>query len=393
MRKLIPKKQINLLRKRADSEHFFGQPPYHLEIIPVVFSQKRFRNKQKTNKMVPLNPSNQPGQQGQNPVTPPTPPQPLAKKSSAPWVPIIIVAGLLLLGVAAYLTYSSMSITRQLEQKVAELEESEKLKAELEGQYNQAIAELDALKGDNEKINALIDEQKAELVAQKEQITVLLRDKKQMDAARREIAGLKSKVAAYIAQVDQLKAEQEQLTQDNQQLKADKDSLSFTLQSKVAENETLSTARAQLVSEKDELTKSVTAGSVIKVKDIKVTGMKVRKSGKTSEKESAKRVDQLKICFTTIANDVVQPGNEKFYIRVINPKGETLAIEDLGSGSTVDKNGQEVRFTQVQEYEYANDETQLCFLWKPNTPFQGGKYKVEIYNKGFFAGSDDFELK
>ena len=43
--------------------------------------------------------------------------------------------------------------------------------------------------------------------------------------------------------------------------------------------------------------------------------------------------------------------------------------------------------------EYANDETQLCFLWKPNSPFQSGKYKVEIYNKGSFAGSDDFELK
>ncbi|MBK9016616.1 MAG: hypothetical protein IPM82_22470 [Saprospiraceae bacterium] len=317
----------------------------------------------------------------------------MPKKKSAPWLPIIIVAGLLLLGVAAWLTYESMNATRQLEQKVAELEESEKLKAELEAQYNKAIAELDALKGENEQINALIDQQKAELEGQKDQIAGLLRDKKKFDAARNEIAGLKARVNEYIAQIEQLKSEQEQLTQDNMQLKEAKDSLSYTLQSKVAENETLSTAKAQLVSEREELTKSVTAGSVIKVKDIKVTGMKVRKSGKTSEKESAKRVDQLKICFTTIANDVVQPGKEKFYIRVINPKGETLAIDDLGSGTTVDKNGQEVRFTQVQEYDYANDETQLCFIWKPNMAFQGGKYKVEIYNKGFFAGSDDFELK
>jgi hypothetical protein len=239
----------------------------------------------------------------------------------------------------------------------------------------------------------MIDQQKAELESQKQQITVLLREKKQLDAARKEIAGLKAKVNGYIAQIEQLKAEQEQLTQDNSQLRADRDSLSYTLQTKVAENETLNTAKAQLVSEREVLTKSVEAGSVIKVKDIKVTGMKVRKSGKTSEKESAKRVDQLKICFTTIANDVVQPGKEKFYVRVINPKGETLAIDDLGSGSTVDKNGQDVRYTQVQEYEYANDETQLCFVWKPNTSFQSGKYKVEIYNKGFFAGSSDFELK
>ncbi|MCU0346275.1 MAG: hypothetical protein MUC59_05010 [Saprospiraceae bacterium] len=345
--------------------------------------------------MLPVDPSNQTGPFGQEPNKPnnPVATTPTAPKRVNPWLPITIIAGLLLLGVAVWLTYNSMSTTRQLEQKVAELEEAEKLKAELETQYNQAIAELDALKGDNEQINALIDQQKAELVAQKGQITDLLRDKKKLDAARREIAGLKAKLNEYIAQVEQLKMEQEQLTQDNLNLKADKDSLAYTFQSKVAENETLSAAKAQLVSEREELSKSVQAGSVIKVKDIKVTGMKVKKSGKTSEKESAKRVDQLKICFTTIANDVVQPGKEKFFIRVINPKGETLAIEDLGSGTTVDKNGEEVRFTQVQEYDYANDETQLCFVWKPNTSFQKGQYKVEIYNKGSFAGSDDFELK
>lgn len=346
--------------------------------------------------MVPVNPINQPGYQGSNPTPPPIPPAvppTPPRKSSTPWVPIVIVVGVLLIGVAAWLTYVNMNTTRVLEQKVAEYQESQKLKDELDAQYKQAIAELDALKGDNEQINATIDQQKTELEAQKEQIKLLLSDKKKMDAARKEIASLKSKVSGYIAQIEQLKSEQEQLTQDNTHLKADKDSLSYTLQSKLAENESLNTAKAQLVSEKEQLSKSVEAGSVIKVKDIKVTGMKVRKSGKTSEKESAKRVDQLKICFTTIANEVVQPGNEKFYIRVINPKGETLAIDDLGSGSTVDKNGQEVRFTQVQEYEYANDETQLCFVWKPNTPFQSGKYKVEIYNKGFFAGSDDFELK
>lgn len=349
--------------------------------------------------MIPVNPSNLSNQpQGQQPTTPTTPPivpasSPMKKKSNGPWLPMLIVAGLLLLGVAVWLTYESMSTTRQLEQKVAELEEAEKLKAELAAQYDKAIAELDALKGDNEQINALIEQQKGELEAQKTQIGELLRDKKKLDAARAEISNLRAKVNDYIAQIEQLKAEQEQLTEDNLQLKTDKDSLSYTLKSKLVENETLNAAKVQLVSEREELSKSVQAGSVIKVKDINVTGMKVRKSGKTKEKESAKRVDQLKICFTTIANEVVQPGKEKFYVRVVNPKGETLAIDDLGSGTTSDKTGQDVRFTQAQEYEYANDETQLCFLWKPNVPFQGGKYKVEIYNKGFLAGTDEFELK
>lgn len=346
--------------------------------------------------MIPSNPSNQPGQQGQQPPkpTPSYTPPPQPKKKTTPWVPIIIVAGLILLSGAVYLTYQSMSTTRQLEQRVAELEEAEKLKAELEKQYNQAIAELDALKGDNEQINLLIDQQKAELESQKRQINELLRDRGKLNSARNQIANIRAKVSEYIAQVEQLKAEQEQLTQDNLMLKGATDSLAFTLQGKVAENETLSTAKAQLVSEREALSKSVQVGSVIKVKEINVTGLKLRKSGKTAEKASAKRIDQLKICFTTIANDVVKPGNEKFFVRIINPKGETLAIDDLGSGTTVDsKTGQEVPFTQVKEYEYANDETQLCFAWKPNVALVSGKYKVEIYNKGYFAGSDNFELK
>ncbi len=235
--------------------------------------------------MLPVNPSNQSGQQGQTPNQPtPTaanvPPVVSKKKGINPIVPISIVVGLLLLGVAAWLTFQSMSTTRLLEQKVAELEEVEKLKNELDTQYNQAIAELDALKGENEQINAMIEQQKAELLAQKGEISGLLREKKQYDAARREISGLKAKVNEYIAQIEQLKAEQEQLTQDNVRLKTDKDSLAYTLQTKFVENETLSSAKAQLVSEKEELSKSVQAGSVIKVKEIKVTGMKVKKSGK-----------------------------------------------------------------------------------------------------------------
>lgn len=352
--------------------------------------------------MVPPNQSNKPGDSNEkNPQQVPpaakTAPvfQPQPKKSATnPLLPIAVTIGLLMLVATAWLTYTSISTTRTLEQKISELEEAEKLRLELENQYNQALSELESLKGENEQINALIDQQKAELEAQKNQIASLLRDKKQLDAARAEINNLKIRIAEYIAEIEQLRSQQEMLTEENLKLKDEKDSLQVTLQNKLVENESLFTAKAQLVSEKENLTKAVQAGSVIKVKNIEVTGLKLRKSGKTTEKTNAKRVDQLKVCFTTVANDVVQPGVEKFFIRIINPKGETLAIDDLGSGATVNtKTGEEVRYTQVKEYEYANDETQLCFMWNPNMPFQSGKYNVEIYNKGHLAGTGEFELK
>ena len=91
---------------------------------------------------------------------------------------------------------------------------------------------------------------------------------------------------------------------------------------------------------------------------------------------------------------MVQPGLEEFYVRIVNPRGETLAIENLGSGSiSLVATGEDIRYTQSAETEYQNDEQDLCLRWNPDIPFQTGRYEVEIYNKGFLAGTSSFELK
>lgn len=325
-----------------------------------------------------------------NAAIPSTPP----KKPNNSLIPILISVGFLMLVGIAWMTYNSMRTTRALEQKVAELQEAEKLRIELDNQYNEAMAELDQLKGDNDQINALIDQQKAELLAQKNKINGLLRDKRRYDAARSELKDLKAQLANYVAEIEQLNADQELLSQENSLLKSERDELNQSLQAKLGENEELSIVKAQLVNEKEVLTKSVELGSVIQVKNVNITPQKVRKSGKAADQKAAKKTDQLKVCFTTIENSLVKPGLEQFFIRIINPQGETLAIEDLGSGMlTSNKTGEEVRFTQVTEYDYMNDETQLCFNWNPDVPFQSGEYQVEIYNKGYLSGIGAFALK
>jgi len=325
--------------------------------------------------------------------TPPPPVPPKKKKSNGALLPILITVGILMLGTVAWLSYDSMKKSRALEQKIAVLKESEKVRMELENQYNEAIAELDALKGDNDQINALIDQQKAELAAQKNEIGLLLRDQRKLNAARAQVKELKETIAVSIAEIEQLQAEQEMLANQNLVLKGERDSLTMTLQAKNTEYQKLNTARAQLVSETEELSLSVEKGSVIMVKEVKVTGQKVRKGGKATDRDKAKKIDQLKVCFTTVVNDLVQPGMEQFFIRIVNPAGETLAIDDLGSGSIMSKAGDNLTYTQVKEYDYANDEADLCFLWNPNSPFSPGQYAVEIYNKGYLAGIGDFELK
>ena len=80
-------------------------------------------------------------------------------------------------------------------------------------------------------------------------------------------------------------------------------------------------------------------------------------------------------------------------VRLISPVGETLAIEELGSGVMETSNGEQMRYTAVKEYDYNNDEATLCMIWAPNVAFQAGDYQVEIYNKGYLTGEGTFNLK
>lgn len=310
-------------------------------------------------------------------------------------LPIAATVGVLLLMVIGFLAYNNITKANQLEQTVYELEESQNLRAELETQYNQALADLEGQKTSNEELNAIIDEQKAQLEQQKARISSLIGSKGKLDRARVEIENLKTQVEGYIVEIEELKAQNEELAGVNAELNMENESLNSNLQEKVAENQELSDARAQLVSEREVLAGKVNVASVIRMREVTATPQKVKGSGKAVTVKSAKATDRVKICFTTLSNEVVNPGVETFFVRIINPIGETLAIEDMGSGMlTNKKTGEEIRFTQYEEMDYSNTEETGCLLWAPtNTSYMKGTYTVEVYNKGYLAGMGAFSLK
>jgi myosin heavy subunit len=307
---------------------------------------------------------------------------------------ITAILGVLMLFVIGYLAYANVQKSNQLDRAYSEVNEAHTLQAELEVSVNTSIAELESMKGENVEMNALIEAQKTELEAKKSEISSLLKDRQKLGQARKEIASMKGQMEGYLAEIEQMKAKNAELVTSNGQLTVEKEQLFTNLQTKESENAQLQEARATLVSQNTELSNSVKIGSAIKVKDLKVEGLKVLSNGKVKGKSTAKKVDQLKVCFTTLPNDVVKPGTEEFYVRIVNPRGETIAVEDLGSGTIRnEKTGEEVRFTQTAKTDYNNDEQHLCLTWHPETPFDAGKYTVEVYNKGYLSATGSFQLK
>ena len=315
--------------------------------------------------------------------------------------PGIIVAGILMIFAIGYLIYSNSSKDRMLEQTVQQMEETEALRVELEQQFNQSISELEDMRSANEEMNELIDAQKAELEDQRAKVAGLIGSKKQLKSARRELTNMKAQAEEYLARIEALQIENEELAATNLQLGEERTMLSRSLEDKEAENEALNEAKVMLTSEKSQLAEKnktlsakVNLASVIKVNNIKVDGFKRKNSGKTARRKAAKSVDEVKVCFDMTENNVVQAGEEVFLVRIMSPLGETLYVESAGSG--VSKNldtDEDIRFTQAVEEAYSNETQNVCMRWMPDNRFQSGKYQVEIFNKGHLAGQSSFELK
>ena len=311
------------------------------------------------------------------------------------------VVVLLLLGLSGYLFYENQNLKQTTEKLAKDINEKGIIYDELNDTYNQAVAELDEMKGNNEELNALIDKQKEELKVKKNQISSLLRTKNDYAKAKTEMQEMRLQLDQYIAEVNQLRAENQELLAANTDLGNQNKSLQEDLTAKSALNQELESARARLVSEKENLTSTnemlgnkVDIASVIQVSDVRATGWKIRKNGKAAKKKYAKNVDRLELCFNASQNLVTDGGTEIFQVRIISPLGETMAIEELGSGIMTKKSSNEqVRYTKAKEINYTNESRDVCLNWEPTNGFEKGLYAVEIYNKGYKAGQGEFRLK
>ncbi|PHI21430.1 hypothetical protein CEQ90_03260 [Lewinellaceae bacterium SD302] len=326
-----------------------------------------------------------------------TPPKKDNTKSTIMTVAIVALAALL-----AFTTYGWLSGRTDNAELTTELNETIEFRAQAEQQYYEAIAELEEMRGSNEEMNALIDQQKAELKTMKEKVDGLTRDSRNLSNARRELAALREQADSYIAELNTLREENAMLTENNRQLTTERDELNTNLQTSQMENEELNATKAVLVSERDQLTnvneqlsRKVTAGSVIAVNSISAVGQKQRNSGKFVDRNSAKNVDRLYVCFSTLENKVAEAGEEVYYLRVIDPSGATISLDAQGSGNLKsEENGDMIPYTKPVYFDFDGGTKNLCAEWnEPGYTYTSGDYTIELYNKGYLAGSTSMRLK
>lgn len=307
-------------------------------------------------------------------------------------IAIGIIIALLALNAYQWYVNSKLSSTNQTQK--SEMVELQKVQEELDQDYQTALESLEEMRGDNAQLNSLIDSQKSELKAQKDKINNLIWTKKELDKAKAEIKLLNTNVAKYLADIQKLQGENKVLSDNNQQL-------TLRVEEEIKAKENVITEKNALTVEKETLNKSnaalgakVDMANAIKINFLEVKGYEIMKDGKLKERSKAKDIQMLRVCFLTETNMVTASGQKKFYIRIINPQGETIAIEDLGSGVLTNKlDNSQVRYTTSGEINYNNEDTNACIDWTLSDKLVKGDYKIEMYNNGFQVGKGSFILK
>jgi len=305
-----------------------------------------------------------------------------------------LIGIILLLGLNGYQLYINSQLKQDTANQKTELIELEKIKTELDQDYRAAIEGLDELRGDNEELNQLIDSQKLSLQEQKEKINNLIWSKRELGKARKEMKALKDQAEQYIKELTKLRDDNQLLTSSNTQLKEEKEALNQLYAEIAQAREILIVEKEEIIKEKAILSDKVDIAEAIKINYMEVQGYQVKDDGKTKKKNKAKNINMLRTCFLTETNVVTKGGEQEFYIRIIDPVGETIADSNGGAGVLTNKlDNTQVMYTTSGSIDYQNEDTRGCISLSLSEKIIKGIYDVEIYNNGFMVGKGDFKLK
>lgn len=292
---------------------------------------------------------------------------------------LLIIFVVLLVLFNAFLIFQLVKKNKNIsEELVSTITLKEELEKELKN-YEKELAEYKKLLG--EKDTALLASQK-EVNELKEKIEAIIRAGKvtqaKYDAAKEEIAQLKYYTQKYQKEIEELKRKNQQLTEENLGLKEEVREVKREVDKLTDENVSLSN--------------KLSLGSTLKTSGIEVYGIQL-KGGKQKETDKGSKMDGLKIVFTIQENSLAKTGEKVFYFKIINPKGETLYMEERGSGQFEIAGGKDV-FTFKETLDFQNSPDEIFKIyWAKGSPFEKGTYKLQIYNDGVKSGEKTFTIQ
>lgn len=283
---------------------------------------------------------------------------------------VVLILVLLLMGSLAYV-YKLQQDKDAVDSSLSKtLTEKEKFQAELESkiaEYDVAIADNTALKGELEEEQAKIME--------------LLEKIKKSDGSVAELSKYKTQYVKLKREMDNLIAENNVLKENNSKLTKNLDSTNVVLTNAKTVNDTL-------VAKNQNLSKTVEKAQRLSVLNLTTLAVKQKSSGKQINTDKASKADVLKIGFTIAENQVAKTGDRTYYVQVIDSKNNVLGEKKTETFGTTYL---PYSFQKTIKYENKTVQVQEDLSVKN---ISEGTYFVNVFDKkGELVSKSSFQLK
>ncbi len=285
--------------------------------------------------------------------------------------------------IGIYYMWKNHKTEAVVQEQSSEIIELEDELSAMQIDFNNQLAELNTLKGQNAELDSVLAVREHTIQLHLEELD---RWKKKSKVSKSELQSLRDQITEYEAEREKFIAEINDLFEQNKVLTEEKSQLESQLGEEVKENNELQVTTAYL-SNKFEL------GSILEADELSAMGVKVKKNGAEKEVHKVSQTNKIVVCYQTGVNNVREAGTVSMQLRLLNPKGETMYQEQEGSGSFVSKtNNEQLRYSKQATFEYDNTNKKICLDWSKNIT-EPGNYTAEIYQDGYLVGKKSFELK
>lgn len=321
----------------------------------------------------------------------------LPTKKAVFWTVALVVT---LVALNAYLVYDRVTHHKDAAKQVVKQDDFQAARAQLDTAFNEAMAELRRFREQNKNLDAIIKAQEEELTKRKQRIETLLQDATKheltsfnLEQAKAEIIAMRTVNDRYLTEIKSLQVDKEVLVTSKADMGREVEALSRNLSEVSAEKQDIAKQKDKLEKDVTQLEAVVRKVCALKANNIKVTGIKTKANGQEREILNANKSDKLKVCFDIELNETTNAGLETFYVRILDPSGNTMAFDNLGAGTLTDLSSQtQVRYTFSKDFTYDKSTKNICVYWHSGMSYQVGYYQVELYNKGYLAGKGRFVL-
>ena len=234
-------------------------------------------------------------------------------------------------------------------------------------QYDEAI-------GENEVTNANLLEARGRIQGLIDSLKISETNVKSLWRYKRKYASLQKEMDVLLAQNDSLRVE-------NSYLATSLDSTRVRLEER-------SIFTDSLLVQNNALAEVVENAAILNTVGLKGFGVIERTSGKLIQTERATRADKIRVCFTVAKNALVQAGDEELYVQVIDPKNNTLGLnEQVAFGEKT------LNYSIISKFNYENASLNVCEFVTSKNEFEKGRYTVNVFNEKDLVSSSEFTLK